>query len=571
VGFVKKFLGILFILLLVISGLSEVIFLDNGKIVEGEIIDINDGIVIVQADDYKHMFSTSNISYIFFTKNYEFKNGIYLKNGIVIKKSIPLTEVDDNNFTLEDEESKIILNKANILQISFSKKIENSEIIIEDSIIGFNEIRSKNSKEHTLITENGNIDFNFENTKIFRKDDKKYIMNIDNRTLFLEDLLITKKGIKIYKNNEYYIKDFNSLFKINSELNTKFVENKDLYSLSTEEDSFVGDISFNEGYLTINGNKINSEKIISINKNVVFRKNIETFTAGYNKDSYFIIDYDSNLWSLSEKGVLEKKSYIPFLKIDSHSIYAIKGNDDYIIIRNNKELFFLDTKKYELIKKLSFPYIFSYDISNDYITISSSYSSEVFVYSLKDLSLVRKYNLNINVRDMVFWNGEGYIVNSNYLYKYIDGEFRVIETINEDIFYNIEIINDKIYLISYDSIYLYEDNGLIEIKTDEIFHYRNDSENLFIVSRKKMFCVSNDKISWEIDFGNDYFRSNAVIINNEIYTIYGDNLFRINKNGEYKIILKSDFSKSQNKLYEIKNKYLLIVTNDELIEIIVND
>lgn len=567
----KKFLGILFILLLVISGLSEVIFLDNGKIVEGEIIDINDGIVIVQADDYKHMFSTSNISYIFFTKNYEFKNGIYLKNGIVIKKSIPLTEVDDNNFTLEDEESKIILNKANILQISFSKKIENSEIIIEDSIIGFNEIRSKNSKEHTLITENGNIDFNFENTKIFRKDDKKYIMNIDNRTLFLEDLLITKKGIKIYKNNEYYIKDFNSLFKINSELNTKFVENKDLYSLSTEEDSFVGDISFNEGYLTINGNKINSEKIISINKNVVFRKNIETFTAGYNKDSYFIIDYDSNLWSLSEKGVLEKKSYIPFLKIDSHSIYAIKGNDDYIIIRNNKELFFLDTKKYELIKKLSFPYIFSYDISNDYITISSSYSSEVFVYSLKDLSLVRKYNLNINVRDMVFWNGEGYIVNSNYLYKYIDGEFRVIETINEDIFYNIEIINDKIYLISYDSIYLYEDNGLIEIKTDEIFHYRNDSENLFIVSRKKMFCVSNDKISWEIDFGNDYFRSNAVIINNEIYTIYGDNLFRINKNGEYKIILKSDFSKSQNKLYEIKNKYLLIVTNDELIEIIVND
>jgi sRNA-binding regulator protein Hfq len=571
VGFVKKFLGILFILLLVISGLSEVIFLDNGKIVEGEIIDINDGIVIVQADDYKHMFSTSNISYIFFTKNYEFKNGIYLKNGIVIKKSIPLTEVDDNNFTLEDEESKIILNKANILQISFSKKIENSEIIIEDSIIGFNEIRSKNSKEHTLITENGNIDFNFENTKIFRKDDKKYIMNIDNRTLFLEDLLITKKGIKIYKNNEYYIKDFNSLFKINSELNTKFVENKDLYSLSTEEDSFVGDISFNEGYLTINGNKINSEKIISINKNVVFRKNIETFTAGYNKDSYFIIDYDSNLWSLSEKGVLEKKSYIPFLKIDSHSIYAIKGNDDYIIIRNNKELFFLDTKKYELIKKLSFPYIFSYDISNDYITISSSYSSEVFVYSLKDLSLVRKYNLNINVRDMVFWNGEGYIVNSNYLYKYIDGEFRVIETINEDIFYNIEIINDKIYLISYDSIYLYEDNGLIEIKTDEIFHYRNDSENLFIVSRKKMFCVSNDKISWEIDFGNDYFRSNAVIINNEVYTIYGDNLFRINKNGEYKIILKSDFSKSQNKLYEIKNKYLLIVTNDELIEIIVND
>lgn len=567
----KKFLGILFILLLVISGLSEVIFLDNGKIVEGEIIDINDGIVIVQADDYKHMFSTSNISYIFFTKNYEFKNGIYLKNGIVIKKSIPLTEVDDNNFTLEDEESKIILNKANILQISFSKKIENSEIIIEDSIIGFNEIRSKNSKEHTLITENGNIDFNFENTKIFRKDDKKYIMNIDNRTLFLEDLLITKKGIKIYKNNEYYIKDFNSLFKINSELNTKFVENKDLYSLSTEEDSFVGDISFNEGYLTINGNKINSEKIISINKNVVFRKNIETFTAGYNKDSYFIIDYDSNLWSLSEKGVLEKKSYIPFLKIDSHSIYAIKGNDDYIIIRNNKELFFLDTKKYELIKKLSFPYIFSYDISNDYITISSSYSSEVFVYSLKDLSLVRKYNLNINVRDMVFWNGEGYIVNSNYLYKYIDGEFRVIETINEDIFYNIEIINDKIYLISYDSIYLYEDNGLIEIKTDEIFHYRNDSENLFIVSRKKMFCVSNDKISWEIDFGNDYFRSNAVIINNEVYTIYGDNLFRINKNGEYKIILKSDFSKSQNKLYEIKNKYLLIVTNDELIEIIVND
>jgi hypothetical protein len=396
-------------------------------------------------------------------------------------------------------------------------------------------------------------------------------MNIDNRTLFLEDLLITKKGIKIYKNNEYYIKDFNSLFKINSELNTKFVENKDLYSLSTEEDSFVGDISFNEGYLTINGNKINSEKIISINKNVVFRKNIETFTAGYNKDSYFIIDYDSNLWSLSEKGVLEKKSYIPFLKIDSHSIYAIKGNDDYIIIRNNKELFFLDTKKYELIKKLSFPYIFSYDISNDYITISSSYSSEVFVYSLKDLSLVRKYNLNINVRDMVFWNGEGYIVNSNYLYKYIDGEFRVIETINEDIFYNIEIINDKIYLISYDSIYLYEDNGLIEIKTDEIFHYRNDSENLFIVSRKKMFCVSNDKISWEIDFGNDYFRSNAVIINNEVYTIYGDNLFRINKNGEYKIILKSDFSKSQNKLYEIKNKYLLIVTNDELIEIIVND
>jgi sRNA-binding regulator protein Hfq len=571
VGFVKKFLGILFILLLVISGLSEVIFLDNGKIVEGEIIDINDGIVIVQVDDYKHMFSTSNISYIFFTKNYEFKNGIYLKNGIVIKKSIPLTEVDDNNFTLEDEESKIILNKANILQISFSKKIENSEIIIEDSIIGFNEIRSKNSKEHTLITENGNIDFNFENTKIFRKDDKKYIMNIDNRTLFLEDLLITKKGIKIYKNNEYYIKDFNSLFKINSELNTKFVENKDLYSLSTEEDSFVGDISFNEGYLTINGNKINSEKIISINKNVVFRKNIETFTAGYNKDSYFIIDYDSNLWSLSEKGVLEKKSYIPFLKIDSHSIYAIKGNDDYIIIRNNKELFFLDTKKYELIKKLSFPYIFSYDISNDYITISSSYSSEVFVYSLKDLSLVRKYNLNINVRDMVFWNGEGYIVNSNYLYKYIDGEFRVIETINEDIFYNIEIINDKIYLISYDSIYLYEDNGLIEIKTDEIFHYRNDSENLFIVSRKKMFCVSNDKISWEIDFGNDYFRSNAVIINNEVYTIYGDNLFRINKNGEYKIILKSDFSKSQNKLYEIKNKYLLIVTNDELIEIIVND
>jgi hypothetical protein len=172
---------------------------------------------------------------------------------------------------------------------------------------------------------------------------------------------------------------------------------------------------------------------------------------------------------------------------------------------------------------------------------------------------------------MVFWNGEGYIVNSNYLYKYIDGEFRVIETINEDIFYNIEIINDKIYLISYDSIYLYEDNGLIEIKTDEIFHYRNDSENLFIVSRKKMFCVSNDKISWEIDFGNDYFRSNAVIINNEVYTIYGDNLFRINKNGEYKIILKSDFSKSQNKLYEIKNKYLLIVTNDELIEIIVND
>ena len=567
----KNFLGVLLILLLIISGISEVIFLDNGKIVEGEITDVNDGIVIVQVDDYKHMFSASNISYIFFTNNFEFKDGIYFKNGIVIKKSLPLTEVDGNNFILEDEESKLILNKTNILQISFSKNTKNSEIIIEDSIIGFNEIMSKNSKEHTLITENGNIDLNFGNTKIFRKDDKKYVMNIGNRNLFLEDLLITKKGIKIYKDYEYYIKDFNSLFKINSDIKTQYIENNGLYSLSTETDSFTGNISYEKSYLTINGNKINSGNVVSIHKHVVFRKEMENFTTGYNKDSYFIIDYDSNLWTLSEKGILDKKSHVPFLNIDSHSIHTIKGNDDYIFIRNNKELFFLDTKNYELIKKLSFPYIFSYDISNDYIIIYSSFSSEVFVYSLKDLSLVREYNLNIKVRDMVYWNEEGYIINSNYLYKYIDGEFRVIEKINEDIFYNIEIINDKLYLISYDSIFLYEDDSLIEIKTDEIYHYRNDSENLFIVSRNKMFCVNNDKISWQIDFGNDYFRSNPIIINNEIYAIYGNNLFKINKNGGYEIILKSDFSKSQNTLYEIKNKYLLIVTDDELMEIIVNN
>jgi hypothetical protein len=111
----------------------------------------------------------------------------------------------------------------------------------------------------------------------------------------------------------------------------------------------------------------------------------------------------------------------------------------------------------------------------------------------------------------------------------------------------------------------------VEIELDAIYGYRHDGENLFVVTRDKIWAISDDKLYWEKGFANEAIRSSLIFINNHIYTIYGNNLYKFDKNGNFEIVYNYDFYKSSHNLYQLKDKYLLIADRKEIIQLIVAD
>ncbi|MGM0641243.1 MAG: hypothetical protein ACQESN_07480 [Thermotogota bacterium] len=564
----KNKIGFFLFLLLIISGLSEVIFLNNGKIIEGSLEKINNGIVIVEVDDYSHMFPSSSITYVFFSENYDFKNGFYLKNDIVIKAEIPLVGIEEDNLIFQNGNSKMVLNKKNILQFSFNNHYEKTNIKIKDTLIDFKQFESKNNNEHTVITKNGEVKLNFNDLSKFEKDNKDFILNKNDNVIFCENLTITKKGLKPFIEDDYYIKDFNSLSLLNQELEAKYNENNEIYTLVTKNKSLSSKvIDYFDGYIKMNGEKVEKEEIKSINKNLLYVRNMDFFTSGENGEKYYLLDNNNKLSILSENGtVLKSKLIKDYIK--THSIYLIKGNEKFIFLRNERTLYIFDAKTLELVKKHEFSYQFSYDLSEKYIIIYSSFSPDVYVYSAKDLSLLKEYNLNINVKDTAHYNNEGYIIYSTYLYKYIDDKFRIIEDLKDKI-YNLNIINEKLYLLAYEHVYVYETGDIKKIKTEPIYRYKHDGKSLFVSSRNKIFAIQNDEIKWEINFGEKTTKSSIVLNGDYIYTIYGDVLYKISKKGEYEILYTGILDNSFHNIHLIKNKYLLISCEDKVIQLMI--
>ncbi len=570
VSFVKKLFGVLLILFFLVSGISEVIFLNNGRIVEGEITDINEGIVIVEVDDYKHIFSTSNISYIFFTQNINFKNGFYLKNGIVIKKTIPLRNMSEGVLEFSDGSSKLFLNKKDIVQLSFIENSNEPEIKIEDSLIDFTEINSINDKEHLIKTPQGKLKLNYDNLEKYSKKDKEYILNKDNEIYFLKDIKITEKGIKPFVDDEYYIKDFNSLIKIDASFDGRNNASNDIYTIKTKEKTYSGKFVYGKDSIIINKQEIKSGDIVSINKNLIFKRKMDYFSSGYNENEYFIMDNYSNLYALSEKGLINKEKVIEEFDTNSHYISVIRGTEDHILLRDNRSILLLDAKTFEVKEKREFSHSFLYKLRGDLLIIYSTFSTKILVYDMRDLTLLKEYNLDLKVSDIEYWNEEIYIINSSLLYKYHDGEFKVLEDFGTKL-YNLVIINNKIYLIAYDSVFVYNGENLKEIKIDPVYGYEHDGENLFIVSKNKISSIKNDELAWEKNFEEENYRSSVVIIDENLYTIYGDNLYKFDKEGNSEIIFNYDFSKSIHNLYKLKDKFLLITCQDEFLQFAVAD
>lgn len=566
----KKLIGMILILFLGLSGVSEMVFLKNGKIIEGKIVDINKGIVVLEVEDYKHIFPVSNISYIFFTKNINLKNGIYLKNGIEIKKYLSLINLSGDILELSNGNSKLYLNKNDIDQLSFLDDSNESYIKIEDSVIKFTDIISLNEKEHTLKNSYGSIKINFDNLEKFSKSMKAYILNKDDEIYFLKNLKITEKGINIYEEDLYYIKNFNSLIKIDAHFNAGYNSSNDIYTIKTKENTFSGEFKYSNDALIIDEQMIKSEDIISINKNLIFRRKMNYSTSGYNDNEYFIIDKKNNLFSISEKGLVNLEKVIQEYDTDRNYIDIILGAGDYILLRDDRKIFFLDSKTFELKKSREFSYSFTYKLIENYLIIYSPFNTEFFIYDIKDLSLLGEYNINIKANDVMYWNNEIYLIYSSFLYKFMDGDFKVLKDFGVKL-NNIEIINEKIYLIAYDSVFIYDGGKIKEIKTDIIYGYKNDGENLFLVSKNNISTIKKDEIAWDFVFDEENYRSNIILIDEHIYTIFGNNLYRFDKDGNFEIIFSYNFDKSLHNLYKLKEKYLLITCQDEFLQLSVND
>jgi hypothetical protein len=462
------------------------------------------------------------------------------------------------------------LNKNDIVQLSFVENSNEPEIKIEDSVINLTEINSINDKEHLIKTPQGDLKLNYDNLEKYSKKDKEYILNKDNEIYYLKDLKINEKGIKPFVDDEYYIKDFNSLIKIDTPFDGENNTSNDIYTIKTKEKAYSGKFVYRNDSIVINKQEIKSEDIVSINKNLIFKRKMDYFTSGYNENEYFIMDNYSKLYALSEKGLINREKVIEEFDTNSHYINLIRGTEDHILLRDNRSILLLDAKTFEVKKKREFSYSFLYKLRGDHLIIYSTFITKVFVYDMKDLTLLREYDLNIKVSDIDYWNEEIYIIYSSFLYKYIDGEFKVLEDFGTKL-YNLVIINDKIYLIAYDSVFVYDGENIKEIKLDPIYGYEYDGENLFIVSKNKIFSIKNNILVWEKSFEEGNYRSSVVLIDDHLYTIYGDNLYKFDKEGNSEIIFSYDFSKSIHNLYKLKDKFLLITCQDEFLLLIVAD
>jgi hypothetical protein len=282
------------------------------------------------------------------------------------------------------------------------------------------------------------------------------------------------------------------------------------------------------------------------------------------------MDNYSNLYALSEKGLINKEKVIEEFDTNSHYISVIRGTEDHILLRDNRSILLLDAKTFEVKEKREFSHSFLYKLRGDLLIIYSTFSTKILVYDMRDLTLLKEYNLDLKVSDIEYWNEEIYIINSSLLYKYHDGEFKVLEDFGTKL-YNLVIINNKIYLIAYDSVFVYNGENLKEIKIDPVYGYEHDGENLFIVSKNKISSIKNDELAWEKNFEEENYRSSVVIIDENLYTIYGDNLYKFDKEGNSEIIFNYDFSKSIHNLYKLKDKFLLITCQDEFLQFAVAD
>lgn len=563
----KKISGTLLFLLLIFIGLSEVIFLNNGKIVNGNITSINNGIVIVEVNDYKHMFPFSSLKYIFFTDNLELKKGIYLKNGIVIHKDLDLLDINEKNLILGNNISKFILKKDDVIQISFNNSFDKSFIRIKDTMFDFDNIKSENTEIHSFISKNGSIKVNFNDLSKFSREDKNYVLYKNDNIFFMKDFSLNKKGIKPYENDDFYIHDFNSFSKINISDDFSYGFSKKLYTVKTTDSSFdVKNLSFSDDHIIVDNKEVDKNNLISINKNVIFNRDIKFFASGENGKNFYLLDENGTIMALSENGIIKKTNIIKDFKKD-HSIYSIKGNKNFIFVRNEHSLMILNANTLETVKKFDFNYIFSYKLTDNYIIIYSSFNPNIYFYSIKDLHLVKQYTFNPNVKDIDIFNNEIYIIDSTFLYKYINGNFEVIKDSRVNYLYHLFNIDNKLYLLSYDSVFIYDYENLIEIPLDKIYRYVYYNKKLYIGLKNKLYCIADKGVDWNLDFKNNSGKSSLTISGNYLYTIFGDNLYRISEDGKYEIIYKDNFDDDFNNLYVLKDNYLLITSKNKVIEI----
>lgn len=562
----KKISGTILFLLLAFIGLSEVIFLNNGKIVNGNITSINSGIVILEVNDYKHMFPFSSLKYIFFSDNLELKKGLYLKNGIIIHKDLDLLDINEKNLILGNNNSKFIIKKDDVIQISFNNSFDKNYIKIKDTLFDFENIKSENTEVHSFISKNGIIRVNFEDLSKFSRNNKKYVLYKNNNIFFIKDYSLNKKGIKPYKNDDFYINDFNSFSKINISDDFSYDFSKTLYRIKTINGSFdEKNLSFGDDHIIVDNKEIHKNNLISINKNVIFNRDIKFFTSGENGKNFYLLDEDGFIMSLSENGTIKKTNIIKDFKKD-HSIYSIEGNENYIFIRNEHSLIVLNANTLETIKRLDFNYIFSYKLTDKSFIIYSSFNPNIYIYSIDDLTLQKAYKFSQNVKDIEVVNDDLYIIDSTFLHKYVNGSFKVIENLGEKL-YHLFNIDNTLYLLSYDSVFIYDSGDFTEIHLDNIYGYIYNGNKLYIRLKNKLYCITGKGVDWNIDFKTKSGKSSLTIADNYLYTIYGDNLYRISEDGKYEIIYKNKFDDDFNNLYILKKNYLLITSTDKVIEI----